>query len=413
MVSPAERSRPVSSREDAEGYVAGICFKHGPPSRLGVELEWTLHHHDAPHRALDRVALAAALGPHAPPTLAPSGPHDPLPRGSRVTVEPGGQVEISSPAYTSLATLLRDVDDDIAALEALLAPAGLARGDSALDPHRLPDRILDVPRYAAMQDAFDAIGPDGSVMMCSTASLQLCVDAGEPHEVATRWHALHALGPALVALFGNSPDSPPHSGSGSWRSARLRSTMATCPPVTEPPAPDGDPAAQWARTAMTAPVLCIRRDGDCWDAPAGLSFGDWADPARRPAGLPRPTYDDLDYHLSTLFPPVRPRGYLEVRYLDTQRGQEWHHPVLLLAALMSAPGVVEAAADLCDRAADRWLAAARRGLDDEPVLEAASAVVELGCAAMGSLDVDRTTRQRTVDALERRITEHAMRRHTA
>jgi len=410
----------VSSREEAEGYVALICFKHGPPALHGVELEWTIHHRGDRDRPVTREALLAALGGHAPYTLHPdpptdpARPSDPLPHGSCVTVEPGGQVEISSPALASLPDLIDVVDADRARLDELLRASGLLRGRSALDCRRPPTRLLDVPRYAAMQSSFDAVGHDGSVMMCSTAGYQVCLDAGTADDVALRWHALHAVGPALVALFANSA----YDG---WRAARLRATFGTFPPFTAPPPLEtvgrADPAAAWAALAMSAPVLCVRRDGDRWDAPAGLTFGDWVEHAGRRgtalSRLPRPTYADLDYHLSTLFPPVRAKGYVEVRYLDTQPDVTWEHPLLLLSALMSDRATTEAAVAAVRGSTDRWLEAARRGLDDEPVLEAASALVEIGAAALPRLGVDDGRQVRLVDTLERRIAQHAMRRHTA
>lgn len=398
---------PLASREAAEAYVAMICFKHGPPRQVGVELEWTVHHRSDPGRPLDPAHLATALGAHAPRTLTPDSLHGPLPNGSLITVEPGGQVELSSPPTSSVAGLLSGVDQDLRVLDDLLAQADLSRGDQATDAHRGPSRILDLPRYAAMQTVFDRLGPDGSVMMCSTASIQLCLDAGEPDQVAARWRALHSIGPAMVALFANSPRLA--GDDTGWASTRLRSTLGTCPPVTEPPGHDADPARAWARLAMAAPVLCLRRDGSCWDAPTGLSFGDWVDGSYSTV----PTYDDLDYHLSTLFPPVRPRGYLEVRYLDSQPTDTWHLPVLLLSAVMSGADTVDAAIDVSEQAADRWLEAARHGLDDETVLETASALIELGGAAMSNLDVDTQTITLATDALERRITDHSMRRHSA
>ena len=57
-----------------------------------------------------------------------------------------------------------------------------------------------------------------------------------------------------------------------------------------------------------------------------------------------PTEDDLAYHLTTLFPPVRPRGWFEVRYLDAQHPRWWPVPVVLLATAVDA-------ADLDDRPA--------------------------------------------------------------
>jgi len=408
MVIPAgNASSIVSSREEAEGYVASICFKHGPPSRLGVELEWTVHQRADPSRPVATAELAAALGAHAPSTLTPDSTHLPLSHGSHVTVEPGGQVEISSPPHTSVSRLLSTVDDDIVALDDLLSAADLVRGHTGIDPHREPRRLLQVPRYAAMQSVFDGLGPDGAVMMCSTASAQVCLDAGEADDVATRWLASHSVGPAMVALFANS-DRFSGCETG-WASSRLRSTFGTCPPFTEPPLHDGDPAANWASLAMAAPVLCVRRGGECWDSPPGLTFGDWADGRHTTP----PTYDDLDYHLSTLFPPVRAKGYLEVRYLDAQPSETWHHPVLLLSALMSDPATVDRAIEVTEQSADRWLDAARHGLDDEAVLEAASAIVELGCSAMSSLDVGPAEVDRVTEHLERRIADHSMRRHSA
>jgi glutamate--cysteine ligase len=129
---------------------------------------------------------------------------------------------------------------------------------------------------------------------------------------------------------------------------------------------------------MEAPVLCLRR-GDSWHAPAGLTFGAWADGA-----VPgdRPTYDDLEYHLSTLFPPVRPRGYLEVRYLDAQAGDGWIAPTLLLAALMSDPATTDQAMAAAQPAAGRWFPAARDGLKDKLVLQSARDLVALGVGAL-------------------------------
>jgi glutamate--cysteine ligase len=367
---------------EAEGYVAMVCFKHGPPRLQGIELEWTVHHADDPYRSLDAEQLSKALGVHAPATLVPGSPQLPLGRGALVTVEPGGQVEISGPASDSVPRLIEDTAADAAELTAVLLEAGLVPGDHGLDAFRPPHRILTVPRYAAMERAFQQLGPHGPRMMCSTAGLQICLDAGEAGQTATRWRALHDLGPTLVALFANSRR---REGSDTgWASARTEATFGTCAPFTEPPSMDGDPAAAWARTAMEAPVLCLRR-GDNWEAPAGLTFGAWADGA-----LPedRPTYEDLDYHLSTLFPPVRPRGYLEVRYLDSQAGDGWIAPTLLLTALMSDPAVIDRAQAAAEPAAGRWFPAAREGLDDKLVLQAARDVVGLSTDVLDRTGVD-------------------------
>jgi glutamate--cysteine ligase len=357
---------------EAEAYVASVCFKHGPPKLHGVELEWIVHHEEDPRRPLDADRLAAALGPHAPPTLTRDSPQSPLPSGSPLTVEPGGQVEISALPKPSLAELFAAVDADLAYLTALLAEAGLVLGDRGTDPHRSPARILDTPRYAAMEHVFKSIGPHGLTMMCCTAGLQVCLDTGEPDALSDRWAAVNALGPVLVAAFANSPALGGRTTG--WASARMRAVLGTDPVRSLPSAIVEDPAADWARRVLDTPVLCVRGEGDRWVTPVGLTFADWV-----AGGLPTPpTTDDLDYHLSTLFPPVRPHGYLEVRYLDAQPGSGWVTPTALLAALMSDRDTVGAVLDACLPVGDRWLPAAREGLADRAVATAAATVLKLG-----------------------------------
>lgn len=399
----------IGSREEAEGFVAKVCFKHGPPVRTGVELEWTVHHRDDPGRPLDPASLRAALGDHAPQTLVPDSPELPLANGSGITVEPGGQVEISSAPFDSVPELLTAVSADAAAVAGLLDRHDLVLGPDGIDAHRPPTRLLDVPRYAAMQHAFDRIGPEGRRMMCSTASLQVCLDAGEPHDTPARWRAVHALGPPLVALFANSARFA--GAPTGWASARVRATLGTCPPYTGPPEPNDDPAAEWARLAMAAPVICLRR-GERWIPPPGLTFGAWADGALET----RPSYDDLEYHLTTLFPPVRPRGHLEVRYLDAQPGDRWQTATVLLTALLADRMVVDKVLEATEPAAGRWLPAARDGLGDDLVLRAAQEVVELGCRSFDLIGLDPAQAAIHADRLERLLTptpRSTLRRNTA
>ena len=397
--APARRPTVLGDREEAEGYVALVCFKHGPPGLQGVELEWTVHHRSDLSRPLEATVLLSALGQHAPPTI--SAHHDQLhlPAGSLITVEPGGQVEISTPPTRSAAELIRVATADSATLADLLEAQGLVLGDHGTDSHRPPTRLLQVPRYTAMQAAFDLIGPQGSRMMCSTASMQVCLDAGEAHESATRWRAAHALGPAMVALFANSPHL--EGRSTGWASSRLRAALDTCPPFTLPPEPSDDPAGQWARMAMAAPVICVRSERHSWAAPPGLTFAGWiADHGRVGRG---PTFDDLDYHLSTLFPPVRPKGYLEIRYLDAQPGSRWVTPFALLAALMADPSTIDQVLSLTGASEGRWYQAARHGLADPALAAVARSIVRLGADSLSRLDLTAGQRAEVLDDLARRV----------
>lgn len=383
--------------EEAEAHVAAICFKTGPPRLLGAELEWIVNRPHEPARSLDPSLLREALGPHAPRTLHPDSPHLPLPHGSSVTVEPGGQVEISTPPFASLVALHGTVDADLEHLTGLLDRVGLALDSTGIDAHRRPSRLIFTPRYDAMAGAFGREGPDGLVMMCSTAGLQVCLDAGEPHRLAARWSAVHALGPALLAAFANSPH---HAGRDTgWASTRMRTWFAMHPDRTKPVGTSGDPALSWARYALRAPVVCVRRPGGRWDAPPGVTFADWIAGA-----MPQPpTTDDLAYHLSTLFPPVRPRGYLEVRYLDSQRGGDWIAPVAVLAALLATDATVDAALDLCAPAVGRWTEAARQGLAEPVLATTARQVLDLACRALDQTDLTVAGRDEVTRIVERRL----------
>src|SRR5665811_2298170 len=132
-IPPARHSEALRDREEAEGYVALVCFKHGPPRLHGVELEWTVHHGNDPSRPLDASLLSLALGPHAPQTINPHHDQLFLPAGSLITVEPGGQVEISTPPTRSVSDLIAVGTADAAPLADVLGECGLVLGDHGTD----------------------------------------------------------------------------------------------------------------------------------------------------------------------------------------------------------------------------------------------------------------------------------------
>jgi glutamate--cysteine ligase len=338
---------PLTERE-AEEQAHGICFKTGPPGRVGVELEWLVCDGRDPALPVDQQRVAQALARLDEPGA--------LPGRGRLTTEPGGQVELSSAPASGLGGCVAAARSDLAAVRRAIAPAGLSLTGHGLDPFRPPRRVLDLPRYAAMEEFFDRSGPWGRVMMCSTASVQVCVDAGQeqrgPGGFRWRWHLLHALGPVLVATFANSPLRGGRPSG--WKSTRQAVWFRLDPGRTRPPAnaepgwpgngtgdvDDGDPRDAWVRYVLDAAVMCVRRPGSPrWTAPSGLTFRDWV----RGAAGPRPTADDLTYHMSTLFPPVRPRGHLELRVIDAQPGDGWIVPTAVVSALLDDPAAAQAA----------------------------------------------------------------------
>ncbi|BCJ56672.1 ergothioneine biosynthesis glutamate--cysteine ligase EgtA [Micromonospora endophytica] len=411
MVMSPELDRVVVLRDRAAAarHLARICFKTGPPTYTGVELEWTVHDAVDPTRHIDAARLSAALGPYRPTTLDPTSPARRLLRGGAVTVEPGGQLEISTPPQASVAALVAATHADITQLTRLLEAGGLRLGGAGIDPHRRPRPVIDTPRYRAMRQFFDRRSSAGRTMMYSTAGLQVCLDAGEPEQLTARWALVHAVGPPLVAAFATAGR---HAGRDTgWASARMRAWWRIDPartaPVWTPGQADADPVATWTAYVLAAPLLCVRDDGaGDWTAPPGVTFGDWLDGA-----LPRPpTVDDLDYHVSTLFPPVRPRGYLEVRYLDAQPGRDWILPLAVLATLLADPDTVDAATAVAMPVAAHWAVAARHGLADPGLASAAAALLDLALAALRRLDlpaalhdeIDKGLRRRRQAATRRR-----------
>jgi ergothioneine biosynthesis glutamate--cysteine ligase EgtA len=338
----------------AEAQAHGICFKTGPPGQVGVELEWLVRDARDPVLPADQRRVTAALSPLA----APAG----LPGRGTLTTEPGGQVELSSAPAAGLGQCVDVTGLDLAALRQAVQQAGLCLTGYGLDPIRPPRRVLDLPRYAAMEAFFDRAGPWGRLMMCSTASVQVCLDAGDEGPgwagFRWRWRLLHAISPILVAAFANSPL---HRGRPTgWKSsrqaiwARLDPTRTRAPAHAEPapgrPArpwpPAADPRSAWVEYALAAQVMCVPRGAaPDWSAPAGLTFRDWL----RGAGDRPPTSADLSYHLSTLFPPVRPRGHLEVRSIDAQPGDGWIVPLAVTTALLDDPVAAQQAMTASER----------------------------------------------------------------
>ncbi|MDX3854346.1 ergothioneine biosynthesis glutamate--cysteine ligase EgtA [Streptomyces sp. AK02-01A] len=362
---------PALGENDAEDLLRGICFKTGPPRTVGVELEWLVHDLHSPERPVPAGRLKEAFDGLRTLRLQ-----------SALTFEPGGQLELSSAPAASLMECITSTATDLDTVRPALRTAGLALAGLGQDPWHSPDRMLREPRYDAMEAYLDRIGPAGRAMMRTTASIQVCLDAGHeepgPLGYGRRWQLAHLLGAVLVAAFANSPMR--EGRQTGWRSTRQAMWAQLDPARTSAPSGRREPRAAWAAYALDAPVMCVRAPEGPWTVPEGLTFRDWIR-----SGLPRPPrLADLEYHLTTLFPPVRPRGHLELRMIDAQRGDDgWMVPLAVTTALFDDPAAsetvyrtVKALAETAgSRPAPRnllWVNAARYGLAD-PELHAAAA----------------------------------------
>jgi glutamate--cysteine ligase len=398
QIRDTERIRgvdPIRTVAEAGTYIASVCFKHGPPEQTGIELEWLLLDPSDPLRHPDAATLLAALGQHAPRTLNPDSPAAALPAGGLVTVEPGGQLEISSAPSASIADLIEAVHRDVGYLRALLEPTGFLLSGLAADPYRPPRRILHTPRYDAMAAAFDAVGPAGRVMMCSTAATQVCVDLGPPEQADDRWRAAHYLGPVLLAAFANSPRTSselPRSVSH-----RMASWWQLDPERTLPP-PSLE-LADYVQRALDTQVLARRRQHGSWRVRQPMTLRQWI------GSGDQVTSSDIDLHLSMMFPPVRPQGYLELRYLDAQPAGQWIAPLSLLAALFATPDTVERVLHCCAEGSQRWQQATEIGLADPVLRDCARSLLALAGPQLSRLDLPGPMSAGIEHLLRRRLGE--------
>ncbi|MFD7712506.1 ergothioneine biosynthesis glutamate--cysteine ligase EgtA [Streptomyces sp. NPDC059785] len=395
-----EPERSVVTEAEVEALVRGICFKTGPPSRLGVEVEWFVHELRTPWLPTAPARLEAAYAALRT-----------LPLRSALTVEPGGQLELSSPPAGTLMECVESVSADLDAVRQVLREADLALSGHGHDPWHPPSRYLREPRYDAMERCLDRTGPEGRAMMCSSASVQVCLDAGYeepgPLGLGRRWWLAHQLGAVLVAAFAHSPLA--RGRSTGWRSTRQSLWAAMDPGRSAAPALDGDPRAAWARRVLDAPVMCVRAPDGPWETPEGLTFREWTRSGRPPDRA------DLDYHLTTLFPPVRPRGHLELRMIDAQPGDDgWIVPLAVTAALFDDPEAAEAAYRTVKPLAERagpapapcnplWTAAARDGLADPELHEAAVACFAAAADALPRIGATREIQEAVAEFTDRYV----------
>ncbi|WP_225845441.1 ergothioneine biosynthesis glutamate--cysteine ligase EgtA [Streptomyces sp. HPF1205] len=381
-------------------HARATCLRTGPPRRVGIELEWLVRDVRHPSLPADEARVAAAAERFAPGGV--------FPHGSALSREPGGQLELSSPPYESLAACVAGVRADLRAMREELAAAGHRLSGYGIDPWREPARVfVDRPRYACMERLFDRFGPFGRYMMGASASVQVCLDAGTqepgPYNVRRRWWLAHRLGPVLVAAFANSPMAAGRPTG--WRSTRQVIWARLDPSRTAAPAvPMGtDPRDAWARYALAARLMCVRdQDGGPWASPHTTTFGQWIDRGYHGTGAASrpPTMDDFAYHLTTLFPPVRPQGHLELRMIDAQRGEDgWIVPLVVTTALFEDPEATRAAEDAvadlppsggsgpAAPADPLWLRACRLGPHDPALGRAALRCFDAALAALPRLGV--------------------------
>lgn len=292
-----------------------------------------------------------------------------------VTFEPGGQLELSLGPFPTPRALLTATKTVLTRVDQALARLGLRSAAHGVDPRiRTDDLALQIrtERYLALKQHFDTIGPAGRRMMCQTCSLQVCVDLAAGPDGRRQWLASNVVGPALAALFRDPAGLD--NRTAIWRDVDPTRTGFDARQL-HPDMPENSYTA-FAMAARPIPVPPERTGADTLRA--------WSRGRRTP-----PDGHDVSHHLSTLFPPVRPRGYLEVRYLDTQPIPGLEAAVILLSCLLADRIGIAAAIDISgglDGLPQAWSTSADQGLEDPYLASLAEALVHVAISRVGPID---------------------------
>jgi glutamate--cysteine ligase len=365
-------SAPLT-QHSAEALIRSSALTDSTIGRVGLEVETHLVDFDRVEQRVGWERISAVV----PEIARASGP-------SAVTLEPGGQVELSGPPQAGIVEAVELMRADVQRVRLTLAEHRLGLAHVGADPLRAPGRVNPRPRYAAMEQHFAGLGlsDPGRTMMCSTAALQVNLDAGPQPGWGDRLRLAHQLGPTLLAISACSP----------WLAGRptgyASARELAWSQLGDRPRDSGlDPLDDWVQAVLRAPVMFVRTpDQSAVPITRRIAFRDWLG-GRIQLDDRRPVDTDLHAHLSTLFPAVRLRGYLEIRYLDISEPRWWPAIAALTTVLLDDPVAADGAREATEHTADRWDAAARIGMHDRLLRESARR-----CLALA---IDRVPRQLT------------------
>ncbi|MEM6904518.1 MAG: glutamate--cysteine ligase, partial [Pseudomonadota bacterium] len=269
--------------------------------------------------------------------------------GANVSLEPGGQLELSGAPLETIHETCDEVNAHLAEVKSVADEIGvgfIGLGAAPIWRHEQMD-VMPKGRYALMTRYMGEVGTHGTQMMYRTCTVQVNLDFASEADMVQKLRVALALQPVATALFANSPffEGKPN-GHKSWRSRIWRDLDAdrtgTLPFVFE----DGFGFEAWADYALDVPMYFVYRDGVYVDA-LGQSFRDFLE-GKLPA-LPgeKPTLSDWADHLTTIFPEARIKKFIEMRGAD---GGPWRRLCALPAfwvGLIYEQASLDAAWDLC------------------------------------------------------------------
>jgi glutamate--cysteine ligase len=282
--------------------------------------------------------------------------------GGTVSLEPGGQFELSGEPLATIHEIGAETEQHLTQVLAVGDPlkigflgVGFSPNWALAETPRMPKQ-----RYDVMTRYMPKVGTRGLDMMYRTATIQVNLDFADEADMVKKFRVALALQPVVTAIFACSPftEGKPN-GYLSLRSEVWRHTDAArsgmIPFVFEP----GMSFERYTEYALSVPMYFVYREGRYIDV-AGASFRDFM--AGRLPQLPgeRPTLDDWSDHLTTLFPEVRMKRFLEMRGADGGRWRRICAVPALWAGLLYDQGALDAAWDLVKD----WSAEERQGLRD-------------------------------------------------
>ena len=268
--------------------------------------------------------------------------------GANVSLEPGGQLELSGAPLETIHETCDEVNEHLREVKDVADKVGVGFIGLGAAPvwHHEDMPLMPKGRYKLMDAYMQKVGTMGTTMMRRTCTVQVNLDFATEADMVQKMRVAIALQPVATALFANSPflDGQPN-GHKSWRSRVWRDLdpdrTGTVPFVFD----DGFGFERWVEYALDVPMYFVYRDGRYIDA-LGQSFRDFLK-GQLPA-LPgeKPTLSDWADHLTTLFPEARVKKFIEMRGAD---GGPWRRLCALPAfwvGLMYDQSALDAAWDL-------------------------------------------------------------------
>ena len=287
---------------------------------------------------------------------------DPVGEGA-ISLEPGGQFELSGAPLKSIHQTCREVNAHLAQVRQVADPLGIGFLGIGMSPKwKLRETpVMPKSRYRIMADYMPKVGSRGLDMMFRTCTVQVNLDFSGEADMRDKMRVGLALQPVATALFANSPftENKPN-GYLSYRSEIWRDTdphrTGTLPFAFF----DGFGFEAYVDWAVDVPMYFVVRNGRYHDMTSFTFRQFMAGLAPNDLPEPRPTMGDWKNHLSTLFPEVRLKTYLEMRGAD---GGPWRRLCALPAfwvGLLYDRSSLDAAKDLIAT----WTAEERQALRD-------------------------------------------------